>query len=311
MAQADSKTQDFHEAEQRLFRHYGLDYQSHYVQLKDPPLRARVIEVGSGPPLFLVHGGGANAAFWAPLLKELKGYRLLAVDRPGCGLTDPFNYRSCDLRSHAVSFLDGVLDALELENVPVIANSMGGLWSLWLALERPQRLSSLLLMGCPALILNTGAPLPMRLLSVPGLNRVLFSLEKPSRQQARRLLRRIGHRTETLDGLPEEFFDCMYRSGQLPNFKLGWLSLLERVLRIGGPDPKLALRAEQLAQLTQPVLFLWGDNDPFGGAEVGRRAAEAAPQAKLEVISGGHLPWLDDPVFCAKAAEGFLEQIHS
>ncbi len=122
---ADIRVQEFENAERHFFERYSLTYHSHYFQLEHPHLRTRVIEVGSGPPVFFVHGGGGMAAAWAPLMAELKGFRLLAVDRPGCGLTDGFNYRGSDFRRHAVSFLDGVLDAFHLDSAPIVANSMG------------------------------------------------------------------------------------------------------------------------------------------------------------------------------------------
>ena len=54
----------------------------------------------------LVHGGGGSATVWAPLMSELTRYRLLAVDRPGSGMSDAFDYGGVDLRRHAVAFID-------------------------------------------------------------------------------------------------------------------------------------------------------------------------------------------------------------
>ena len=120
---------------------------------------------------------GANATAWIPLLARLEGYRLLAVDLPGFGLSDGLGYRRANLRRFAVSFLDQVIDRLALDTVPLVASSMGGLWSLWLALDRPPPVESIALLGCPALEMGTSAPFGLRLLSVPGLNRLLMSLD--------------------------------------------------------------------------------------------------------------------------------------
>ena len=48
-------------AEQRLFAHYGLDYQSHFIEMNEPDLRLRVLEVGQGPAVLMVPGGAGDA----------------------------------------------------------------------------------------------------------------------------------------------------------------------------------------------------------------------------------------------------------
>ena len=96
----------------------------------------QVLELGDGPPLLLVHGGGDAAFEWVPILEELaRRHRVLAVDRPGHGLADPFDYTGVDVLEHAVVFLREILDALELDTVDIAGNSLGGLWSVAFALE--------------------------------------------------------------------------------------------------------------------------------------------------------------------------------
>ena len=67
---------------------------------------------------------------------ELKGRRLIATNRPGGGLSDAVDHRRIDLRRFAVQVISAVMDAFDLAAVDIVANSMGGLWALWLALER-------------------------------------------------------------------------------------------------------------------------------------------------------------------------------
>ncbi|MBI2917492.1 MAG: alpha/beta hydrolase [Chloroflexi bacterium] len=305
----DVRVQEYEIAERRLFHRYGLEYRSHYFQLGNPRLRARVIEVGSGPPVLFVHGGGGVASGWVPLLPELKGYRILAVDRPGCGLTDGFNYRGSDFRSHAVSFLTGILDALQLKTVPIVANYMGGLWSFWLALEKAERVSAIAQLGCPALILDTSAPFPMRMLSVRWLNQLMFSLQRPSVKMVKGVFKNMGHKQEAIERLPGEYWECMFRSGMLPVYREGWLTIIERVLGVTGPAPGLSMGEAELRRVKQSTLFAWGDNDAFGKPEVGRRAVQVMPNASLEAVQGGHLPWLDEPKRVGELARDFLSHV--
>jgi pimeloyl-ACP methyl ester carboxylesterase len=135
----------------------------------------------------------------------------------------------------------------------------------------------------------------------------MFALELPGLKTVKRTFRRMGHQEAALERMPAEVWECAYRAGRLPSFKTGWLTLLERVLRLNGPNPELSLGEGELRQVRQPVYFIWGDNDPFGGPDVGRRAAEIMPNATLEVISGGHLPWIDEPTHCGQTIHKFLE----
>lgn len=298
-----SGLEQYEQAEGKLFEHYGLETRTRRLAVREPALAVRALESGDGDPLVFVHGGGSSAAEWAPLLAELSDYRCLAVDRPGCGETDPFDYTGIDLRRHAVGFLDGVLDALELERASLVANSMGGLWSLWLALDRPQRVSSLALLGAPAMMLGTSAPLPLRLLGVRGLNRLLFRLQPPSVKQARSILKQVCG-TKAVEAMPPEFFEAVYRGELVPGAETAWRTLLERVARIRGG--RVSLDADELRRVQQPVLFIWGDGDAFAGPEYGREACGLMPDAKLEVLVGGHLPWVDEPRRCAELVSAFL-----
>ena len=302
----------FQQTEDRLLTHYRIARRSRFLQLSDPPLRARVLEFGSGEPVLFIHGGGGYAAQWAPLAAHLGEVHGFAVDRPGCGLTDAIDYRNVpDLREHAVRFLAGVLDALQLDRAAVVANSMGGLWSFWFALEHPERVSQLVQLGAPALFPGTNAPFLMRLLSVRGLNRRLLRMQPPSLPQVRSLYSEIlGHsRSVEQERFPKELFESHVAFEQLPAYEIGWLTLLEKVYRLRGARPAVALDGAELRRIRQPVLFLWGDHDPFGTPEVGRRALEAMPDAHLQVVpGGGHLPWLDEPEQCAACIRGFFRR---
>lgn len=132
----------FKKAQQKLLLKYGIRAKSKYINLSEPQLKAHVLEAGKGSPLVMLHGGGTTAANFAPLMGALqKEYRLCAPDRPGCGLTDRFNYRGVPFREHAVDFVSSVFDSLHLSKAPIVANSMGGYWALAFALAKPEKVS--------------------------------------------------------------------------------------------------------------------------------------------------------------------------
>ena len=127
----------------------------------------QLFELGSGPPLLYVHGGLGGAYEVVPILAALaEAHRVLAVDRPGHGLADPFDYRGVDLLDHGRTFLRDVVDALELPTVDVVANSLGALLAVAFALDGRGRASRLALVGAPFGVMRR-PPLLMLPLGLP------------------------------------------------------------------------------------------------------------------------------------------------
>lgn len=297
-------------AEQQLFAFYGLEANTRFVHLPRFGIRIRVTEIGSGKPVLIVPGNTGDIFPLAPLMAELRGRRIIAVNRPGGGMSEGMDHRTVgDFRKFAVETLSTVLDALELESVPIVAHSIGGHWSLWLALDRPERVTALTLLGVPGNLISTGPPFALRLLSVPILNRLLFNAVTPrSPEQALKLKGLfVGRSPETSVRLPKAMADCRYYFQKLPHAQISSLSLMERTNRLRGPRPEITLSAEQLKRVQQPTMFLWGTNDPFGSIEIGRHISSILPASEFHAIQGGgHLPWLDNTTECGRLTRDFL-----
>ena len=304
IASTAERRQVFREAEVRYLESAGLVAEERFVTLARPSMRVRLLERGSGDVVLFVHGGGGVAAHWAPLMARLDGYHLIALDRPGCGLTDAFDNRGVDLRGHAVDVLGGVLDAIGAPRAHIVANSMGALWSLWLALAEPDRVASLVLLGCPANVLGTSAPFPFRLLSVPRLNARMLAMEPPSTQQARTTFRRMGHDPASLS---PEFIELMVRAEELPSYPEHWLSLLENIFNL--TRKRVGMDARELLHVDQPVQLVWGDADPFGPPSVATEMCAILPRARSVALPAGHLPWIDHPDRCADIIRAFWTEI--
>ena len=76
---------------------------------------------------------------------------------------------------------------------------------------------------------------------------------------------------------------------------------------IRGQNLDVLLTDDLLARTTMPVLFLWGEDDPNGGAAVARDFAPRLPNSDLVIIPGAeHAPWLDDLETCAAHTCSFL-----
>lgn len=72
-------------------------------------------------------------------------------------------------------------------------------------------------------------------------------------------------------------------------------------------DERVLLPVSLLAKIRTPVYFLWGEEDPFGGADIARRFVKHLPNAELELLLGvGHAVWIDDPDHAAATTRRFL-----
>jgi pimeloyl-ACP methyl ester carboxylesterase len=296
----------FEQAEQRVFARYGVTFESRYVDLREPALRVRVrvLEHGEGPPVLLVGGDGAVTGAWAPLVAHLPGRRVILLDRPGFGLSDRFDYRGVDLRRHAEALLGSLLDALELESVPLVGSSGGGQWSLWFALAEPRRVPAVVLMGIPAVCLPGFRAGSLRFASLPGLGRLGFALPSPSARVTGRML--AGADARLLDH--PEIVELYHAARGLAGFGATASAIFRNSMRPGGaPRERYVLTDDEQAAVAAPVLFVWGDKEPFGDVAVARRAAALMPHARVEAITGAwHHPWLADPERAGQLVASFL-----
>ncbi len=266
----------------------------------------QLFELGIGPRLLYVHGGLGGAYEVVPILTALaKTNRVLAVDRPGHGLADPFDYHGVDLLEHARTFLGDILDALELSTVDMIANSMGALWSVAFAIDAPSRVSRLALVGAPfgiarrppLLMLPFGLPL-----IGPRLGR--YVLSNATRDGSRKFWEQLFvEHPERLDNLLLDV-DVAHTRRNVASM----LSLITCVAdwRRLGYRRELIL-GERWRALTMPTLLLWPEHDAFGSPDEAEALVATNPNLRLVRLPGtGHLPWIDDPDAVVVEIERFL-----
>jgi pimeloyl-ACP methyl ester carboxylesterase len=306
----DSRVEAARRAEARAYEEYGLDVTEHLVDVPTLGLCIRVVEIGVGPPVVVIPGGVGYGVVWMPLLPELDGYRLLVMDRPGGGLSDGVDYSSTSLSTIATESTAALFDHFELDDAPIVGSSMGGLWTLRFALAHPERVSAIALLGCPALYPETSAPFPMRLVTLPVIGKVLAAavLQANDADDARETWGVLGHPDETTDGHSRAFAEAWHRMDQIPHCTRSWVGLLRRAIRLRGAVPEAAFTPADLQHVRQPVLVLWGSDDPFGTIEQGRRGAAHLPDAVFYEVGVGHLPWLDDPATCGELLCDFLDR---
>lgn len=262
----------------------------------------QVIKVGNGPPVLLLHGGLGDAFQWAPLMAVLAPrYRLIAVDRPGHGLAAPFDYGTKPLLHTASRFIEEFLDAEGLATAPIVANSMGGLWAAAFALERPQRVSRLVLVGSPAGIARP-IPLMLRVGMVPGIKTLIRrAMAQPTPQAVRDFWSLLVAHPERLS----ESFIAASTASQLRNHP-SWFTLLDAAVGVAGMKRELVL-GDAWRQLKPPTTFVWGEMDRWADIRAAEAVVAANASARLvRIADAGHAPWFDRPQAVATAVAAAL-----
>jgi len=253
-------------------------------------VRLRVGLRGTGRPLLLLMGIGANLEMWGPFEDALdaRTVRTITVDAPGVGGSSryPLPRRMGGL----ARTMQRLLDALGHDRVDVLGVSFGGLLAQQLAHQAPDRVRRLVLAA-------TGPGLG----GVPGSPRVLWALATPRRYRQPDYFRRIAADVyggaarrdpdATLHGSLARFTHTPSLSGYLAQVwaVTGWTSL------------------PWLYRLPQPTLVIAGDDDPIVPLVNAHIMYRLIRDARLHVVpGGGHLFLLEEPARIAALVTGFL-----
>ncbi|WIM87982.1 alpha/beta fold hydrolase [Candidatus Mycobacterium wuenschmannii] len=249
-----------------------------------------VAEAGSGTPLVMLHGGGPGASGVSNYSRNIDAlaehFRVIVPDMPGYGRSrkyvdqsDPFGYLADMMR--------GLLDELNFATASLVGNSYGGAAALRLALDAPQRVDQLVLMGPGGIGTTRGLP-------TAGLKSLLsyYSGSGPSRDKLETFIRNYL----VYDGasVPDSVIDLRYEASLDPEVVAD-----PPLRRPSGPTALRTLwrmdltRDRRLARLTTPTLVLWGRDDKVNRPSGGPMLANMMPNADLIMTSrtGHWLQW--------------------
>src|SRR6202042_1842719 len=281
------------EAGGALFDTAGAEVDESFLDLAGTGARVRLLSHGTGPPLVLLHGVSLSAAAWAPLFPALSDWRVLAVDLPGHGLSDPDSYRRGQVRHSARLLIDDIFDALGLDQAPVVGHSLGGMLALWHAAAGTERISRLVAIGEPAVALpGVRVRMPLALLTVRGLN--LAVLRSPSPRPVYRRLLAQGLGRAEVAAAPDSLIDALRLSARRPGNARTVSSLMHATDHFRRPRPESVLSAAELRAIAVPTMFIWGACAPYLTAARARPSIDQIPSATLYEVPGGHGPWLVD-----------------
>ena len=302
----------YREAERRLWESVGATPTEQRVHLGRTGVTVRIQEVGQGPAVVFVHGASNSGTSWAPLVARLDGLRCVMLDRPGCGLSDPLATRFDDvprLGAFGDTLIVDLLDALGLDRAHLVATSFGGYIALRTAAAHPDRIGRMVEFGWPVGAPIARTPLVMRLASVPTVGRLLAAVP-PNERAVRAIFRSIGLRQAMDAGrVSQEILDVYLALLRDTDTMRNELKAGPRIISpIRGMNDRVLLPLSLLANVRTPTYFLWGEEDPLGGAYIAREFVKHLPCAELELMPGaGHAVWIDDPDHAAATTRKFLE----
>ncbi len=233
-------------------------------------VKTHYLEAGSGAPMVLIHGGGAGAdarGNWSGCLPAFaERYRVLAVDMLGFGATDKPDPASHDYSQGARNrHLLGFLDALGLDAPILVGNSMGGCTALGVAIDRPDRVRALVLMGSAGL----NAELSPAIRTILGY--------QPTPENMRTIID-----TLTGDGfvIDEELVRYRYELTQQPGAMAAYGATMKWIGEQGG----LFYAEEEIARVKTPTLVVNGSDDQVVPKELAWRFHELLDNSWLYVI---------------------------
>lgn len=241
-------------------------------------LRLHYNEAGpnSGPVVILLHGGGPGAGGWSNFHRNIDalvaaGFRTLLLDCPGFNKSGPIV--SADPRGLInARAVNGLMDVLAIERAHLIGNSMGGLSALTFALESPQRLDRMILMGSAGLGQSLFQPSPQE-----GIKLLMKLYRQPTMDNLQAMLNVFVHDPSVLTPeLIQSRLDGMQRNAEhLANF-----------VRSNELNPRALFvdLTPRLPEIKAKTLVIWGRDDRFVPLDNGIKAVWGIPDADLVVF---------------------------
>lgn len=277
-------------------------FEDHFVQVDG--FRVRYWRMGeSGPPVVLVHGIGASVEYWVRNIAALaERYQVYALDILGFGRSDKpqrFDYRL----ENVADFMAGYLDAVGLDSVHWVANSMGGLVTLITTARHPQRTRSLALVDSAGF--GRRVTWVFRLMSIPGIGELMGRLDRRGFAFMMRYL------FADPQCVAESWINVLVDIARLPDTQKAFLTILRSGITPLGVKPSiLASVPPVIDALDCPVFVLWGRQDRILPFEQGLLALDRVPGAQLHVWDGaGHLPMLEKAPSFNRVILNWLDEV--
>lgn len=252
---------------------------SQFTRIKagDLDLQVHYNDAGSGEAVVMLHGSGPGASGWSNFHRNVEafvdaGYRVLLIDSPGWNKSDPIVVTSGSRADINAAAVKGVLDWLEIERAHLVGNSMGGINALSFALNYPERLGKMIIMGGGGAGPSLFTPMPPE-----GIKLLLGLYRNPTHENLKRMLDVFVFDPSALtqELINVRFDNMMTHKHHLENF----------VKSVDAHPKQFPDLSGRLSEIAAPTLVTWGRDDRFVPLDTGLRLLWGLQDAELHVFS--------------------------
>ena len=231
-------------------------------------VKTNYLDRGAGTPVILIHGSGPGVtayANWRLVIPDLaRHFRVLAPDMAGFGYSDkPGNYTMAGWASQIIGFLD----ALNLQRASLVGNSFGGALAMRIAIDQPDRVDRLVLMGAMGVVF----PITEGLEAGWGY--------EPSIENMRRTLEFFTYNRELIT---DDLVEVRYRAALEPGVQEAFAQMF--------PPPRqqivddMASPEDLIAQIPHETLIIHGRDDQVIPLDNAYRLLQLIPRSELHVF---------------------------
>jgi 4,5:9,10-diseco-3-hydroxy-5,9,17-trioxoandrosta-1(10),2-diene-4-oate hydrolase len=253
---------------------------------------------GQGPALMLLQGSGPGATGWSNYSRNIAhfaaSHRVICPDLPGFGKSD-MKPTDAPIPGWWAGIIIGLLDTLGIDKADFVGNSMGGMITLKVALEQPERINRMILMGP-----GGGSPVSS-VFPTEGIKTLVGFYDGPG-PSLDRLRSFTSQMVFNPAALTDELLKERFEAAMDPRI------VAQPPMRPGpGGMPEELWRDARLTRLPHETLIIWGREDRVMPLDAGFTLMKQIPRARFLVMPqcGHWVQWEHADEF-NRIVEGFL-----
>jgi haloalkane dehalogenase len=246
--------------------------------------RIHYIDEGKGETILFCHPPVTSSFMYRNMIRELsKNFRCIAIDFPGFGLSEPNSGYSQAIASQAI-IVEGFLKGLELREVSLVMQEVGGHAAMKVFIQNPSLLKRLIITDTIAFPCSS-YPRILKMLNI--VNGGIFNFFNTNFNFLIRAMTRFGFRKRKLTRQERNVYIQMFDTKEK---RRNITHMLYELVR----QEKLLIEIQTAFETflnNIPTLIIYGEKDPLTGLGIPQRIHQLLPNSELHWIKGeAHFP---------------------